>query len=81
MHRSQWVKRSSGHSKLAYVGEDEENLGLVRVGDPHLGAVDDPVISILGGTRLESKGVGSGASFRETERAELRRIDRISKRR
>jgi len=74
------MKRSR-YFKVTYVGKNEENLSLVRVGNPHLGTVDDPVLSILGGTRLESKGVRSGACFRETERAELRRIDHISKRR
>jgi len=40
-----------------HVGKDKKNFGLVRVCDPHLGAVDDPVITILFGTCLEGKRV------------------------
>lgn len=40
-----------------HVGEDKKNFGLVRVCDPHLGTVDDPVITILFGACLEGKRV------------------------
>ena len=30
-----------------YISEDEENIRLVGVGDPHLGAVKDPMVTIL----------------------------------
>lgn len=41
----------------AHIGKDEEHFGFIRVCDPHFGTIDDPIVPILRGTRLESKRV------------------------
>lgn len=42
------------------IGHDKEDASDVRVGDPHLGAVDDEVLSVLLGDRLEREGIRAG---------------------
>ncbi|KAH6608409.1 Protein kinase C-like protein [Trichoderma cornu-damae] len=49
------------------VGEDEEDAGLDRVCDPHLGAVDDEAVGGLGGARGHGEGVGAGDGLGEAE--------------
>jgi hypothetical protein len=52
------------------VGKHDKEAGLVRVGDPHLRAVDHPVVAGVLGRRGERKGVGAGTGLGETERAD-----------
>jgi len=40
-----------------YVGKDEEDFCFVRVSDPHLGAVDYPMVSVLVGACFKSEGI------------------------
>lgn len=53
------------------VGEDEEEVGFVRVGDPHLGPVDHPFGAVLLGAGLQGEGVGTRGWFGEAEASEL----------
>jgi hypothetical protein len=53
------------------VGKDKEDFRLVRVGNPHLGAVNDVVASLLLGAGLERKRVGSGTRLGQTKAANL----------
>ena len=54
-----------------YVGEDEEDFCLVWVSDPHLGAIEYPVISFFLGACFESEGIWARWGFGETKWAEL----------
>ena len=47
------------------VGEDDEQAGLVRVGDPELPPRQDPVISALDGAGGEREGIATRPSFRQ----------------
>ena len=40
-------------------GKDDDRIGLVGVGDPGFGSIDDPVVTVLGGGCGSSSGVGS----------------------
>mmetsp|Transcript_34394 Transcript_34394/g.106254 ORF Transcript_34394/g.106254 Transcript_34394/m.106254 type:complete len:422 (-) Transcript_34394:21-1286(-) len=47
------------------LGKHEEPVGDATVGDPHLGAVDDPLVALLLGGRLEARDVGPGGGLRD----------------
>lgn len=49
------------------VGKNEEDLGLARVGDPHLGAVEDVVVAVLDCAGLEGKGIRAGTGLGQAE--------------
>lgn len=49
------------------VCKDQEDISFTRVGDPHLAAVDQVVITVVNCTSLESKCIGTGSSFRQAE--------------
>lgn len=53
------------------ISEDEEDLCLVRVGNPHLGAIEDPMRALFLGPCLKSERVRAGRGFRQAERTEL----------
>lgn len=52
------------------VGKDDEEAGLHRVCDPHLGAVDLVAVGGGGRARGHGKGVGAGDGLREAERSD-----------
>jgi hypothetical protein len=51
-------------------GEDDHHVGLGALGDELLGAVDDPMVAVEPGRRLEVGRVGAGMRFGQTEPAE-----------
>lgn len=50
-----------------HVGKDDKHFGFTRVTDPHLATIDDIVITLVFSTGLESKGIATSTSFRDTE--------------
>ena len=61
------VDDKAGEALVALVGvgvrQDEVPRGLGAVGDPHLGAVDDEVITIAGGAGLDALDIRSSAGL------------------
>ena len=53
---------------------DRVPVGVLAVGDEALGAVDDPLVALLGGGRLHPRDVGAGVGLGEAEAGELRRL-------
>ena len=45
--------------------EDDEEVGLVAVGDPELAAVEDEAVAALGGARGQRERVAAGAGLRQ----------------
>ena len=60
-----------------HISEYEKNIGLVWVCDPHLGAIDDPVVTLPSGSCLERKCIGARNGLGQTERAELVSLTRL----
>ena len=49
------------------LGEDEVDARALAVGDPHLLAVNDVVVAVAGGLRLDGLGVGAGVGLGDAE--------------
>ena len=49
------------------LGENEVDARALAVGDPHLPAVDDVVVAVAGGLRLNRLGVGAGVGLGDAE--------------
>ena len=60
----------SGHSLVARsrvgLGQNKEPVGLARVGDPHLGAVEDVLVALLHGGGADAGDIGSSARLSHT---------------
>ena len=52
-------------------GEDDIGIGIVAVGDEHLGAVQHVFIAVKNGLGLLARSIRAGAGFGQAERAEL----------
>ena len=62
--RSVWMVDLNEKGIETHVCEDQENFGLIGIGNPHFGTIDDPVVAILLGTGLKGEGVGTRCGFR-----------------
>src|SRR5699024_6148837 len=51
-------------------GDDDEHVGVARVGDKDLGAVELPVVALVHGVGLLDLGVGAGAGLGQAESAD-----------
>lgn len=59
------------HSREVHIGHHQEYACMLRITDPHLGAVDDVIVLVFFSSRLQRKGVTPRLGFREAEASDL----------
>ena len=64
----------TGDSVIGGAGQQHHNRGPYPVGDPHLGAVDDPLVTVGDGPAADVLRVAAGIGFRQRERRPQRAV-------
>jgi len=54
-----------------HVGKDQEDISFLGVGDPHLGSIQDIMVTLVFSLGLQTKSITSGTSLGKTEASDL----------
>jgi len=67
------------HLAEVHISHDYKDAGMLRVSDPHLLAIQDPMLAILFGTSLEGKGICPTTGLRQTVASYLKQNKQTNK--